>query len=950
MKNLLIATCFYFFLFQNLAFSFPINVQFTKSLSMQRYQKNAFDNSTKRQNLFIDKSVVSLFSNSSLIEGGANDDASTFHLFTHGRPGELHIENKWLNAEEIAIWLKKNVAMSFSKLAIYGCEFGKGPKGMEAINKLQALLNVNIAASTNLTGNASNNADWSMEYNPQNISTYRIHQLQGVLQDCAIPIVTNSDFSTGITINGNVSTLSGWTITKTAGTGAIQVFAFLPPIPGFSPGGIGISTNDINQTISQTITGFTPDATGTKRIYLSFKTLTGSPVLNSDNITFELLYNGVVYMEVQTVRETTTTAAANATLTYLNGATGNLPTSIAHDDRLGTVEPIHNLVLTIPNGAPTTGVLQLRYNSTLGTSGAQGNEDDLQIFKVAILTCADSDGDGVLNDNDLDDDNDGVADAVECNGQQLVSNSDFRTGAPSGQITTITNWGSVVTTAGTSGGTAGVSSVFAFAGSPGGIQFHSNNVTQTISQPITGFVGDINGSKKINITFRATDGSPNTGSDNVKLEIQYNDAVYAAIETVDDVTTNDSIFYFNGATGNLPNLVPHATRHTLDLTLPDTVPVNGVLLLRFNSTLGTAGGQGNEDDIEVNSVTMYSCQDTDGDGISNRLDLDSDNDGCSDANEYYNNSTAQGTDGNMVYGTNPITVNANGEVTTAAYTGTYANALTVGSASTITAQPANAIFLNGGTTNFSVTASGGSSTRLYQWQESTDLGATWNNISNGGIYSGATTLSLTIAPTSSSMNGYRYRVLITQNDYICGLFSSSASLLFVLPIKLKSFTGQLNECKVTLNWQTLTEENAASIEVERKIGNGSFVTIGSLPAKGNNSSYQFNDTITSNAYYRLKLVDNNGSFTYSHQLFFNCAAPHIIVYPTNVANGDVYISGMPSGKKRITLFNTAGQLVYSNTTAANNTSINMQAMASGQYLIRIENNEAVLTTTSVIKN
>jgi hypothetical protein len=347
---------------------------------------------------------------------------------------------------------------------------------------------------------------------------------------------------------------------------------------------------------------------------------------------------------------------------------------------------------------------------------------------------------------------------------------------------------------------------------------------------------------------------------------------------------------------------------------------------------------------------MYSCQDTDGDGISNRLDLDSDNDGCSDANEYYNNSTAQGTDGNMVYGTNPITVNANGEVTTAAYTGSYTNALTVGSASTITTQPINATFVNGGITIFSVTATGGSGTRLYQWQESTDLGATWNNISNGGIYSGATTQTLTIAPTSSSMNGYRYRVLITQNDYICGLVSSSASVLLLLPIKLKSFTGQLNECKVTLNWQTLTEENAASIEVERKIGNGSFVTIGSLRAKGNNSSYQFNDTITSTAYYRLKLVDNNGSFTYSHQLFFNCAAPHIIVYPTNVTNGDVHISGMPSGKKRITLFNTAGQLVYSNTTTANNTSINMQAMASGQYLIRVENNETVLTTTSVIKN
>ncbi|UPQ78268.1 gliding motility-associated C-terminal domain-containing protein [Flavobacterium azooxidireducens] len=74
------------------------------------------------------------------------------------------------------------------------------------------------------------------------------------------------------------------------------------------------------------------------------------------------------------------------------------------------------------------------------------------------------------------------------------------------------------------------------------------------------------------------------------------------------------------------------------------------------------------------AVNMYLECDYDMDGIPNRLDLDSDNDGCSDANEYYNSSTADGGD-DGVYGVGTPSVDANGQVTTASYIGDYANAI-----------------------------------------------------------------------------------------------------------------------------------------------------------------------------------------------------------------------------------------------------------------------------------
>ena len=51
-------------------------------------------------------------------------------------------------------------------------------------------------------------------------------------------------------------------------------------------------------------------------------------------------------------------------------------------------------------------------------------------------------------------------------------------------------------------------------------------------------------------------------------------------------------------------------------------------------------------------------------------------------------------------------------------------------------------------------------TTTYQWQVSTDTGATWTSINNNATYSGATTATLGLANVTTSMNGNRYRVVL----------------------------------------------------------------------------------------------------------------------------------------------------------------------------------------------
>jgi len=76
----------------------------------------------------------------------------------------------------------------------------------------------------------------------------------------------------------------------------------------------------------------------------------------------------------------------------------------------------------------------------------------------------------------------------------------------------------------------------------------------------------------------------------------------------------------------------------------------------------------------------------------------------------------------------------------------------------ITTQPADVQICTGSNAAFSVAATGQPSLS-YQWQ--VDAGSGFANISNGGVYSGATTNALAITGANCSMDGYDYRCVIT---------------------------------------------------------------------------------------------------------------------------------------------------------------------------------------------
>ncbi len=87
-------------------------------------------------------------------------------------------------------------------------------------------------------------------------------------------------------------------------------------------------------------------------------------------------------------------------------------------------------------------------------------------------------------------------------------------------------------------------------------------------------------------------------------------------------------------------------------------------------------------------------------------------------------------------------------------------ALTVNTAPSITSNPSGTVICAGNNTSFSVTATNATS---YQWEVSTNGGGAWSTVSNGGVYTNATTATLNITGATAGMNGYQYRCVASGN-------------------------------------------------------------------------------------------------------------------------------------------------------------------------------------------
>jgi Secretion system C-terminal sorting domain len=98
-------------------------------------------------------------------------------------------------------------------------------------------------------------------------------------------------------------------------------------------------------------------------------------------------------------------------------------------------------------------------------------------------------------------------------------------------------------------------------------------------------------------------------------------------------------------------------------------------------------------------------------------------------------------------------------------------------AATIVTPPSNSSVCSGSNTSFTVVPSTG--TYTYQWLVSTNGGVSYSNITNGGLYSGATTATLNVTAVTIAQTGFRYQCNVTTTCAPNQITTSAVGILTV---------------------------------------------------------------------------------------------------------------------------------------------------------------------------
>ncbi|MHC1736586.1 MAG: T9SS type A sorting domain-containing protein [Ignavibacteriaceae bacterium] len=220
---------------------------------------------------------------------------------------------------------------------------------------------------------------------------------------------------------------------------------------------------------------------------------------------------------------------------------------------------------------------------------------------------------------------------------------------------------------------------------------------------------------------------------------------------------------------------------------------------------------------------------------------------------------------------------------------------------------------------------------------------------------------------------------VTISDW-SGSYTSNATtglLLYtwaVLPVELTSFTATTEKNEVLLIWETATEVNNYGFEVERSLSSHSsslnghslsevWETIGFVAGSGNSNSvkdYSFTDKkVAAGKYaYRLKQIDNDGTFEYSKEIEVENLQPSAFDlrqnYPNPFNPGTLIVYSLGfSGNVTLKLYDLLGNevaLLVNEQKGPGTYEVKFDAsgLASGTYIYRLVAGNFVSTKKMVV--
>ncbi len=171
-----------------------------------------------------------------------------------------------------------------------------------------------------------------------------------------------------------------------------------------------------------------------------------------------------------------------------------------------------------------------------------------------------------------------------------------------------------------------------------------------------------------------------------------------------------------------------------------------------------------------------------------------------------------------------------------------------------------------------------------------------------------------------------------------------------LPVELESFKGIEDDCKVVLTWVTATETNVSHFSVEQSANGTDFVALGRVDAAGESQVEQtytyIDEQLTANNYYRLHIVDFDGSSEYSHVVLVDadCASGVSVsdIFPNPVRNTlSINVnSNVDNETSKVIVTDNLGRTVMTQATevffGSNVINLDVNALPQATYYITIQ--------------
>ena len=176
-----------------------------------------------------------------------------------------------------------------------------------------------------------------------------------------------------------------------------------------------------------------------------------------------------------------------------------------------------------------------------------------------------------------------------------------------------------------------------------------------------------------------------------------------------------------------------------------------------------------------------------------------------------------------------------------------------------------------------------------------------------------------------------------------------ANEVSLLPVRLQSFSGSLQNNMAQLRWVTENETATREFTLERGTDGRSFSAVTAMPASGNPGQLVYNYTDSAVAslsapllYYRLKMTDANGRASYSASVKLNTAKRNnsISISPNPVTgNALVEINAAATGNTLWTLVDVTGKTVYEKSVGlikgSNTVVLTTDRLPAGTYYLKI---------------